>query len=140
MSGTMSGTMSDTMSGTMSDKMSDKLTARLMDRRSTPCSKLFGLKRLCCVASAYFPLTVFVFCVIAPLRQPPGPFLNTYVKFVITDDSSFMTHTKGLYDFNVPDQDQSNYLLLEHFQFLPSSNLPFSSSRQSVHDQIDMPM
>jgi len=50
-----------------------KLTAKLMERRSTPCWKLFGLKRLFCVASAYDPETMFALCAIAPRRQPPGP-------------------------------------------------------------------
>ena len=50
-----------------------QLTAKLMERRSTPCWKLFGLKRLFCVASAYEPETMFARCAIAPRRQPPGP-------------------------------------------------------------------
>ena len=50
-----------------------ELTAKLMERRSTPCWKLLGLKRLFCVASAYDPETMLALCAIAPRRQPPGP-------------------------------------------------------------------
>ena len=80
-----------------------ELTAKLMERRSTPCWKLLGLKRLFCVASAYDPETMFALCAIAPRRQPPGP---AFLRF--TDSSRI--HRPGiahrLHCTDVPDLDK----------------------------------